>query len=433
MTPTPQQFLHAFYQATPYIHAHRHKLIVIAFNGDINNSQHKQFLHDCALLHSLRMKVVLIHGARAQIQTALDKAQLPSRVINSHRVTEKSMMPHILATVGSLRLRIEAILSMGLSNPPMPSAPIRVISGNFLTAKPIGVIDGIDYGLAGELRHIDSDAIKHHLQQEAMVLISALGNSPTGEIYNLNCEEIAGKIAVALQADKLIYALEGMEKNLTEPLSRQLSPAEAQHNPTNNDWLNNSLAMAGRSCEQGIRRVHLLDPAQEGALLTELFTRDGSAIMVTSDKYDNHRQATVNDIAGLLNLIRPLEEKGILVKRSREQLECEIQHFHVLERDGMMIGCAALYPYAEEKTAELACVVIHPDYRQHRRADALLAHMEKRALELGLETLFILTTQTAQWFEERGFAAISIVELPIAKQQTYNYQRNSRPYLKRLV
>lgn len=423
-------FLHIFRQAAPYIHAHRDKTVVVAFYGDINRAQQKKLLHDCALLHALRVRLVLVHGARAQIDAHLQRAGFDSVFVDAKRVTAKAMMPHILDAVGSLRLRIEAALSV---SSPMQDAAVKVAGGNFLTAKPVGVIDGVDFGFAGQLRHIDTDAIRRHLDLGEIVLLSPLGNSPTGEIYNLSSEEVASEVALALRADKLIYILDGVNGYKAAGLPRQLAPREALALMHDDAWIMQSLKSAAQACERGIRRVHLLERDEEGSLLSELFTRDGSGIMVTTDRYDNLRQATIDDIGGLLALIRPLEAQGVLVKRSREQLEMEIARFFVLERDGAIIGCAALYPYPDEKAAELACVVIHPDYRKNQRADLLLSALEAKARDQGVENLFILTTQTAQWFEERGFVAIGIEDLPVAKQQAYNYQRNSRPYLKRLT
>ena len=340
MADTP--FLRFFRQAAPYIHAHRNKTMVIAFNGDINLPQQKNLLHDCALLHALRIRLILVHGARAQIDAHLARAQIPSQFVNAKRITSKAMMPHILDAVGSLRLRIEAALSISA---PMQDAPVKVAGGNFLIARPVGVIDGQDYGFAGQIRQIDTAAIRHHLDLGEIVLLSPLGYSPTGEIYNLNSEEVASEVACALKADKLIYIMDGVNAYKEAGLPRQLAPREALAIDSADPWIDQSLKVAANACEAGIRRVHLIERDEEGSLLAELFTRDGSGIMITTDRYDNLRQASVNDIGGLLDLIRPLEAQGILVKRSREQLEMEIARFFVLERDSAIIGCAALYPY----------------------------------------------------------------------------------------
>lgn len=427
---THEDFIRFFHQAAPYIHLHRNKTFLIAFSGDINRPTLKKLLHDCALLHSLGIHLILVHGARAQIDAHLKRLGFDTEIVNGKRITCKAMMPTILDAVGSLRLRIEATLSMGMANSPMQDASVRVVGGNYLTARPVGVIDGLDYGFAGELRRIDTETIQQHLQQKEIVLISPLGYSPTGEIYNLNSEETAARIAAEIHADKLIYISDGIENYKKENRSRQLTPTQARHYSGNDCRLKENLTAAAIACESGIRRVHLLEREDPSCLLTELFTRDGAGIMITEDRYDNLRQANVNDIVGLLNLIRPLEDKGILVKRSRERLEAEIEHFFVLERDNTIIGCAALYPYPEEQAAELACMVIHPEYRRHQRADNLLEALEHKAKKEGIKKLFILTTHTAQWFAERGFEAIGIDALPIAKQHAYNYRRRSRTYLK---
>lgn len=423
-------FIHFFHQAAPYIHLHRHKTFLIAFAGDINRPTLQKLLHDCALLHNLGVRLILVHGARAQIDAHLQRLGFKTKIINGKRITDKAMMPTILDAVGSLRLRIEAALSMGMANSAMQDASVRVVSGNYLTARPVGVIDGLDYGFAGEVRRIDTESMQKHLQQQAIVLVSPLGYSATGEIYNLNSEEVAAQIAGEIHADKLIYISDGIANYKKEQRPCQLTPVQARHYSGDDHWLRKNLTAAAIACESGIRRVHLLEREDPDCLLTELFTRDGAGIMITEERYDNLRQATCNDIAGLLALIRPLEETGILVKRSRERLEAEIAHFFVLERDKTIIGCAALYPYPQEQAAELACMVIHPDYRGHQRADNLLAALEHKAKEEGIKKLFILTTHTAQWFAERGFKSIGIDALPIAKQHTYNYRRRSRTYLK---
>ncbi|MBV7434372.1 amino-acid N-acetyltransferase [Cardiobacteriaceae bacterium TAE3-ERU3] len=428
---TSQSFLPFFRQAAPYIHAHRKKTFVIAFDGDLAHPHLKKLLHDCALLHSLNINLVLVHGARQQIDAHLERAGISSTIFADKRITTRDMMPYILDAVGSLRLRIEAALSMSMVNSPMQGASVRVASGNFLTAKPVGVQDGHDFGLAGIIRRIDHEAIRQQLNLGNIVLLSPLGYSPTGELYNLNAEEVAAHVAVTLKTDKLIYVTDAINAYTRSGQSRQLTPAQANiYDDPQQPWLRQRLHAAAKACEAGVRRVHLIERDNPEALLLELFTRDGDGIMVTTDHYDNLRQATIDDIGGLLDLIRPLEAQGVLVKRSREHLEMEIEHFYVLERDHTIIGCAALYPYPEEASAELACVVVHPDYRKNNRADHLLEALEQEAQKRGIEKLFILTTQTAQWFEERGFALIGIEELPVGKRQTYNYQRNSRPYLK---
>ena len=194
------------------------------------------------------------------------------------------------------------------------------------------------------------------------------------------------------------------------------------------------LLTALAASEAGIPRCHVIDGHQDGALLAELFTRDGVGTLIARDRYDTFRPARPDDINGILALLQPLEERGILVRRDREKLENEISHFHVNERDGMIVGCAALYliPDTVPQVAELACVAVHQDYRQSGRGDALLRALEKRAREHKVERLFVLTTQTAHWFAERGFESAPVAELPPERQSLYNFQRNSKVFFKSL-
>ncbi len=192
------------------------------------------------------------------------------------------------------------------------------------------------------------------------------------------------------------------------------------------------LEFAVQACQQNVRRVHILDRADNGALLLELFTRDGHGTLVTADVYEGLRKATIEDVGGILELIKPLEDEGVLVRRSRELLEMEIDHFVIIERDGTIIGCAALYPCTQQGYAELACVAIHPEYRNSGRGDTLLQYLENRAIRSDIRKLVVLTTRTAHWFRERGFQPSDRSDLPNGRKLLYNYQRNSKVFIKLL-
>ncbi len=314
---------------------------------------------------------------------------------------------------------------MGLANSPMHGARLRVVSGNVVTARPLGVRDGVDYGFTGEVRRIDDRAIRLWLDQEAIVLLSPLGYSPTGEIFNLSAEGVAVATAMALRADKLLVLSEGPE--LRDPAGRpirELSPSDAgrllAEQPDLPEETARHLRQALRACQAGVRRIHLLSRRVDGALLLELFTRDGVGTLVTADIFEGLRPATIDDVGGLLELIQPLEEDGTLVRRS------------LLERDGTIIGCAALYPFPEERLGELACVAVHPAYQNSGRAEALLGFIERQARAQGLQRLFVLTTRAAHWFRERGFEPAEVADLPVQKRMLYNWQRRSKVFIKTL-
>lgn len=431
-----QQFVQWFRNASPYINAFRSRIFVITFGGEcVADGGFANLIHDIALLNSLGVQLVLVYGARPQIEQRLRERGAEIRYVNGLRLTDSTALACVKEAAGTVRVDIEALLSMGLANSPMAGARIKVASGNFVMAKPLGIHGGVDYGLTGEVRRIDSEAIRQRLDDGCIVLLSPLGYSPTGEIFNLSATEVATATAGALKADKLIHLIEAAGvADRQKHLVRQLTLPEATQCLTKTKSMNDEMTIALQSavtaCHNGVRRAHLLDRRIDGALLLELFTRDGIGTMVTADIYEGTRRATIDDIGGVLELIKPLEDAGILVPRSRELLEIEIDRFTVVERDGAIIACAGFYPYPEKKAAELACFAIHPDYQGMGYGSALLQRLETEAALLGIKHLFALTTRTSHWFRERGFHPGTLKDLPVAKRRLYNFQRNSKVYIK---
>jgi amino-acid N-acetyltransferase len=430
-------FVEWFRSAAPYIYAFRGRTFVIAFGGEVvSDDQFVALAHDLNLLNSLGVRLVLVHGARPQIEAKLVERGASLHYVDGLRVTDEAALTCVKEAAGTVRVEIEALLSMGLANSPMAGADIRVASGNFVTAKPMGVREGVDLLHTGEVRKVDAEGIRRRLEQGEMVLLSPLGYSPTGEIFNLALEDVATSVAVALDADKLIFLMNppGIANDAGE-LLRSLTTVEAEGAllaPALPEDVSLYLPCAIRACRNGVARAHLLSRHVDGALLQELFTREGVGSMVTEDTLETLRQATIDDVGGILALIEPLEAEGVLVRRSRELLEMEIDRFAVLEYDGMIIGCAALYPFPEEGAAELACLAVRQDYRNTGRGEMLLERMQTKALEKGLRRLFVLTTRTAHWFVERGFKETGVESLPKAKQNLYNYQRRSKVFVKAL-
>jgi amino-acid N-acetyltransferase len=434
---TTCEFVTGFRHSAPYIHAHRGRTFVIGFSGEaIADANFAGLIHDFALLHSLGIRLVLVHGARPQIEQRLRERGAEIRYANGLRITDDAALMCVKEAVGTVRVELEALLSMGLANTPMSGARIRVASGNFVTAQPVGVREGVDYCHTGQVRRIDGAAIRQMLEDQRIVLLSPLGYSPTGEIFNLSAEEVAMHAAIELRADKLILLHDGPGLAQGRKPVRQLSPGDAERLLGGRRSLPGDLARhlssATQAARRGVRRAHLVARSIDGALLQELFTRDGVGTLITTDVYEGLRAAGIDDVGGILELIAPLETEGMLVRRSRERLEMEIDHFLVVERDGMVIACAALYPYADEAVGEVACLAVHPDYRGEGRGDNLLAAVERRAQDNGIRRLFVLTTHTAHWFRERGFAPASVDELPVKRRSLYNYQRKSKVFIKAL-
>lgn len=437
MTDPNHDYVTWFRNSSPYINAHRGRTFVVMISGEaIEDARFHHIIHDLALLNSLGIRLLVVHGARPQISSRLEARGIESRFEHHTRVTDVATLDAVLDAVGAIRLKLEGLFSMGLANSPMFNAGIQLVSGNFVIAKPVGVRNGFDYQHTGEVRRIQVDAITRQLDGGNVVLLSPVGCSPTGELFNLNSEEVASTAAIALKADKIIFMGDGPGVTSADgSLVREMSPQDAgqllARQTLDNDDVERQLTAACHAASNGVARAHLVDFREEGALLKELFTRDGCGTLVTKEQYENIRGAWIEDVGGILELIEPMERDGMLVRRSRELLESEIKQFTIIERDGMVIGCAALYPLASG-AGELACVAVHPDYRNRQRGRKLLERVEKRARQQDINELFVLTTHTAHWFQEQGFEQASPDALPGERRELYNWQRNSKVFRKKL-
>jgi amino-acid N-acetyltransferase len=436
--PTPEaphSFVDFFRLSAPYIHAHRGRTFVVMFGGEaVIDHDFPHLVHDVALLQALGVRLVLVHGSRPQIEKRLRDRKIKPRFVDGIRVTDRPTMGCVEDAVGNIRGRVEGLLSMGLPSSPMAHARIRVASGNFVIARPFGVRSGVDYQLTGSVRRIDVEAIKTRLNDGDIVLLSPLGYSPTGEVFNLSSHEVAASAAAALGADKLIALVEG--KGAVDRRNRlipQLKPAEAAELAKTSKHLHadakRHLEAAARACREGVRRVHLVERRLDGAILQELFTREGRGTLVTAEDYEGLRAARLDDIPGLLSLLGPLEEQGFLVRRTRENLEHEIDKFVVIERDKMIIGCAALENFEPENIAELYCLAVHPSYRETGRGEQIVDHVVELAQKRGIKKVFVLTTQSQHFFRERGFLPATYRVLPQARRERYDHKRRSKVLL----
>ena len=434
---SPAHFVSLFRSVAPYVNLFRGKTFVIAFGGKaISGPLARTLAYDANLLAALGVRLVLVHGARPQIEEELIEKGITSSLHGGYRVTDAQTLDCVIDAVGSVYLEIDALLSQGLPDTPMANSTIRVIAGNFITAKPLGVLDGVDMQYAGSVRKIDAEGIRAQLGIGNIVILSSLGASPTGEIFNLAMEEVAEATATAIAADKLIFLTDSQGvTDIDGKLLDEMTADTAERLITIGDWLSPDikryLPCAVRASRTGVGRVHLIGYNEDGTLLRELFSRDGVGTIITRESLELLRDARPDDISGLVALIAPLEENGTLVRRSRELLEREITRFSMVEHDGLIVGCAALYPYGDDQ-AELACVAVHPNYRRWGYGEQLLKHVETRTRALGIKRLFVLTTVTPHWFKERGFVEQSIDQLPAEKRLLYNLQRRSKVFAKLL-
>jgi len=432
----PEEFVRWLRQTAPYLHAFGGRTFVIGFGGELitERSRFAQFIQDVNLLAALDIRLVLVHGARPQIEAELKAKGLRSRYAKGLRVTDAAALVAVKHAAGALRVEIEALLSQGLPSSPMAGAEIRVASGNYIAAQPIGVVEGVDYQFTGLVRKVDAPAIARRLEAGEVVLVPHIGYSPTGEVFNLSWEDVAQSVAGALRADKLLLFVDRPPADRKGAAIGELTAREAEALLKKADLgahAARALRHALAALAAGVGRAHLISRRTPGAALLELFTHSGVGTMITAEPMQRLREARIEDVGGILALIEPLEADGTLVKRGRERLEREIANFVVLEHDGALLGCAALYPLPE-KSGELACLVVAPDARDAGYGEQLLRACEWRARQQKIRRLFALTTRAAHWFLEQGFKAADPSALPGERQALYNWKRGSKVFLKRI-
>jgi len=440
----PHTFVPWFRAVAPYIHAYRGKIFVVAVAGEmIAAGKLNTFVQDLSILHAMGIKLVLVHGFRPQVNEQLAAKGHISRFSHGTRITDPVALDAAQEAAGQLRFEIEAAFSQGLPNTPMANATVRVVSGNFLTARPVGIVDGVDFMHSGLVRRVDQAAIRRAIDIGALVLLSPFGFSPTGEAFNLTMEEVATSTAIALQADKLVFMTEiaGIREHPDDPESaidtelaladakRLLAALPAPTQPTDTAFY---LQRCVQACEGGVERSHILPFAADGALLLEVFTHDGIGTMVVDEKLESLREATSDDVGGILQLIEPFERDGTLVRRGRTEIERDVATYTVIEHDGIIFGCAALMPYPESRTAEMAALTVSPLSQGQGDGERILKRIEQRAKAMGLDSLFVLTTRTMHWFIKRGFTQVDPDWLPEARKRKYNWDRRSLVLVKKL-
>jgi amino-acid N-acetyltransferase len=433
-----EAFVKWFRAATPYIHRWGGATFVIAFGGEVlADGEFQQLTHDINVLVSLDVRVVLVHGTRPQIEEQMRQHGVKPRYEGARRVTDDKALACVKEANGIVRVEMEALLSMELANSPMWGADIRVSSGNFVTAKPVGVVNGVDFQHTGEVRKIDAEGIRKRLDDHEVVVISPIGFSPTGDVFNCTLEDVATSTAVALQADKLIFliekagALDSRGKLISELTVKQAKELLAA-SPGAVDDVQIYMPLAVKACEGGVKRTHLISRKVDGGLLIELFTHHGIGTMIVPESQESIRPANRADVAGIAQILEPLEQQGILVRRTTDELERDLDHFFVIEAEGNILGSAAIYPFAESATAELAALAVNPFYRDGGRGERLLQFAEAKAKAAGLKSIFVLSTRTTHWFLERGFVESDLSKLPARRQAAYNYDRRSKVFVKEL-
>ena len=441
-------FVPWFRSVAPYIHMHRGKTFVVAVAGEaIAAGKLPTIAQDLALIQSMGVKVVLVHGFRPQVNEQLAAKGHEAKYSHGMRITDSVALDCAQEAAGQLRYEIEAAFSQGLPNTPMAGAQVRVVSGNFITARPVGIVDGIDFKHSGLVRKVDTEGLLRCIDMDAMVLLSPFGFSPTGEAFNLTMEEVATSVAIELGADKLIFMAEvpGVRMQPSEPEGEDnpidtempLAAAEALlaqlPQPQQPSDVAFYLQHCVRACKAGVERSHIIPFAVDGSLLLEVYVHDGIGTMVIDEKLEELRQATSDDVGGILQLIEPFEKDGTLVKRDRTEIERDADQYTVLEHDGVIFACAALYPYPDARTGEMAALTVSPLSQGQGDGEKVLRRVEQRARAMGLTSIFVLTTRTMHWFIKRGFVPVEPDWLPEVRKRKYNRDRRSQVLMKKLA
>jgi amino-acid N-acetyltransferase len=440
-------FVPWFRSVAPYIHKFRNQTFVVGIAGEaIAAGKLPHLAQDLAMIQSMGVKIVLVHGFRPQVNEQLQAKGHTAKYSHGVRITDEVALDCAQEAAGQLRYEIEAAFSQGLPNTPMADSTVRVISGNFITARPVGIVDGVDFQHSGLVRKVDIAAITRVLDMGAMLLLSPFGFSPTGEAFNLTMEEVATSVATALQADKLIFLTEvpGIRIRPLEPagednpIDTELPLAMAEKlltqlpsatQPTDTGFY---LQHCVKACKNGVERSHIIPFAVDGSILLEVYVHDGIGTMVVDEKLESLREASVDDVGGILQLIEPFEKDGTLVKRSRTEIERDVGNYSVIEHDGVIFACAALYPYPESRTAEMAALTVSPQSQGQGDGERVLKRIEQRAKAMGLDSIFVLTTRTMHWFLKRGFVQTDPDHLPEARRRLYNWDRKSQVLVKKL-
>ena len=440
-------FVPWFRSVAPYIHKFRHQTFVVGLTGEaIAAGKLHSIAQDLAMIKAMGVKIVLVHGFRPQVNEQLAAKGHAGKYSHGIRITDSVALDCAQEAAGQLRFEIEAAFSQGLPNTPMAGSTVRVISGNFVTSRPVGIVDGVDFEHSGLVRKVDVAGIQRALDMDALVLLSPFGFSPTGEAFNLSMEEVATSVAIALKADKLLFLSEvpGIRtdpeapEGEDNPIDTELPLAQAKQllarvppsqRPTDTAFY---LQHCVKACQGGVERSHIIPFAVDGALLLEIYVHDGIGTMIVDEKLEELREATADDVGGILQLIEPFEKDGTLVKRDRTEIERDIANYTIIEHDGVIFGCAALYPYPEKRTGEMAAVTVSPQSQVTGDGEKLLKRIEQRARNLGLESIFVLTTRTMHWFIKRGFVVVDPEWLPDARKRKYNWDRRSQVLVKKL-
>ena len=412
-------------------------LFVIKIDSSIIDHPYFSILvRDLSLLHQNGIRFVIIPGAHDRIDEILNQYEIPYNTENGTRISSEEAITFIKMAAFDVSNKVMTELSR---------YEIPSVIGNWVKARALGVMDGVDYQKTGRVDRVRTDAIRTLLKEGHIPIFPCIGWNASGDPYNISSDELSRVIAGELKASKLFFI--GADNVLTvdncslpkeAELSEdgrisKLSLTQAEElldsNPENP--LMQRIRTAIEACEQGVDRVHILDGRTDGVLLKEIFSNLGIGTMVYNNIYERIRTMETGDISSVLSLMKPFIDKGILVPRSRRDLEQKRKDFVVYSMDGIVHGCAALHPYAGN-IAEIAALAVDRRFVHLQIGGKIVSYLLEEAAARGYDRVFVLTTQTSDWFLNMGFEPAGVEDLPEEKKAIYNRDRNSRILIHRL-
>ena len=409
-----------------YLQKFKNAVVVIYLDDKtIQSPLYSSHIRDIALMHSAGLKVVIIPGARSRIDEILTDAKLTWTYNNNCRVTTEEAMP--LIKMAAFDVSNTVMTSLAANN-------ITATIGNWVRSRAKGIVNGFDYGTAGEIDKLQTDAIKSVLDNSFIPIFPCIGWNSVGHPYNISSVTLAQQVAIELKADKLFFVMQDAENIV---LNNQIVPAmnleevddfiKAFDSSVLASSTTNLLKLSKEACQKGVVRSHIVDGKLDGVLLSEIFSNLGSGTMIYTSNYGKIRQMEQTDIPAVLSLIRPFVESGKLLPRTEAQLADECSDFVVYEIDGAIHACAALHIY-EDKQAEIAAVAVDENYAHMGIGPKVINHLIDKSKEIKASSVFILTTQAADRFEKLGFTPDSVDSLPAKRKAMWNPERNSKVY-----
>jgi amino-acid N-acetyltransferase len=410
------------------------KTIVLKIDYPILNAPHfPQLLKDLAMLRATGIEIILVPGAREWIDAVLKEYDTESAYVDGIRIATQDSIPFIRMAAFDVANRLMTLLTAFQAN---------AVIGNFVRARGIGVIDGVDFQNSGRVDKILNEPLQQILDQGMIPIFPCIGWNAAGKPYNLSSDDIAVAVAEALQAEKLFFVTDsdgvmetrfklpaGLVKN-SDGLVARLSLEEAEEvlrlNAGNPDPDLKYLALALTACRKGTERAHVVDGRLEGAILREIFSNLGIGTMIYGNNdYESIRPMRADDIGDVLRLMEPLVREGILVTRSEDELTARHGDFVVYSIDDVVHACGALHDYGEGQ-GEIAAIATNPVYSHLSMGRKIVSYLVEKAARIGMTRVFVLTTRTIDWFEQLGFVEADFASLPARKGETYNHARKSR-------